>query len=205
MRADAHLAAVDGAYGEAEELEIGFVRGRFGDALHPQARRLLVVRRLADHVAEAVVDIVHGHERCGGERIVDDGVAGFVAGISEHGVEQLTVASGGRRSDRHPPPLRRRERAGLQHALQIELGIARVLRHTRAQRFDGAHDAYAAPSVCWPGRQLHGQSSSLCRASSARITSSTLRPTDRSFALTQRMMPFGSTMYVTRSAAPASG
>jgi hypothetical protein len=45
-------------------------------------------------------------------------------------------------------------------------------------------DGYAAPSVSWPGRQLQGQSSSLCSASSTRTASSTLRPTERSVALT---------------------
>ena len=152
---------------------------------------------------EAVVDVVHGHQRWR-RRVVDDGVAGFAA-HRRAWYRVVAVTGGGCRSDRHPPPLRRRERAGLHHALQIELGVARVLGQTGAQRFDGAHDAYAAPSVCWPGRQLHGQSSSLCSASSARITSSTLRPTERSLALTQRMIPFGSTMKVTRIAAPASG
>src|SRR5262245_20982434 len=42
-----------------------------------------------------------------------------------------------------------------------------------------------------PFCQLHGQSSSLCNASSTRSTSCGLRPTDRSFTDTKRMMPSG--------------
>ncbi len=49
-----------------------------------------------------------------------------------------------------------------------------------------------------PGVQLQGVSSPVCRASSTRSTSSTLRPTFRSYTLTQRMMPSGSTMKVAR-------
>ncbi|EAU69555.1 hypothetical protein STIAU_1990 [Stigmatella aurantiaca DW4/3-1] len=59
-------------------------------------------------------------------------------------------------------------------------------------------------SVSSPFCQLQGHSSSVWNASRVRTTSATLRPTDKSFTDTWRMMPWGSMMKVARSATPSS-
>src|SRR5207237_4451978 len=148
--------------------------------------------------------VLHLYQNSGSHGTIRHARINLGTGIGEHRVPQLRIARGDRRCDRHAPPLRRRQRARLQHRLQVQTNVFRRLGKLLANCVNGAH-RYAAPSVCWPGFQLHGQSSSVCSASRMRSCSSTLRPTERSVALTERMMPFGSTMYVTRSAAPAFG
>ena len=94
-----------------------------------------------------------------------------------------------------------REAGASPELIQEAVRIASLV-HAAATAADAP--AYAASLiVSSPFFQLQGQSSSVWRASSTRSVSSTFRPTDRSFTLTCRMMPSGSTMKVARRATPS--
>src|SRR5690606_31553599 len=93
-----------------------------------------------------------------------------------------------------------RERAGFPARPRVDpLGKTEAHASVRFARV-----SYATFSVSSPGFQLHGQSSSVCSASSTRSTSATLRPTFMSVTETKRMTPCGSTMNVARFATPSS-
>src|SRR5216684_6005863 len=85
--AHAHLAAVDRAHREGHQLEVG----------------------LAHHVAEAVVHVVHGHDRGGGLGVLHHRGARGGGRRGQDRVAQTPVARGDRGGGRHPPALRVRE------------------------------------------------------------------------------------------------
>jgi multidrug efflux pump subunit AcrB len=105
-----------------------------------------------------------------------------------------------------------------QHAAKVQLDVPGIFAEAVLQFFHAhtisyrnrwphghRHDVYAIFSVSLPFSQLQGHSSSVCNASSTRITSFTLRPTFRSVTITKRMTPSGSMTYVARCATPSAG
>src|SRR5665213_386486 len=63
MRLHAHAAAIDRRDGERPQLEIDAVHAGIGDRLHAQPRRQAAILLVADEMGEAVVDVVHPHQR----------------------------------------------------------------------------------------------------------------------------------------------
>ena len=142
---------------------------------------------LADDVAEPVVDVVHPHQGRRREGVLDHGLADGAPGVREDGLEQAGVARRGRRSDRDAPALPGGEAPVGEHRLEVQLDVPGEVREGLPDRLDavvGTGGRHATSSVASPFFQLQGQSSSVCRASRTRRTSSTLRPTERSLTLT---------------------
>ncbi|MCU0675990.1 MAG: hypothetical protein MUE69_24755 [Myxococcota bacterium] len=140
--AHAGFAAVDGADREAEELEGDLVARGLGDAVHAQARGELVVGfdlAAFDEVSEAVVDVVHAHERGGGLRVVGGGLADLAGGVGHHGVGEhvLTDRVGAR--ERDAPAHVLVELGVREHGLEVELEVLGGLGELLAERVDVLH------------------------------------------------------------------
>ena len=181
VRLDAETATVHRRHRDRVELEVELVDARVGDDVHAQPRRQGLVLGIADQVQEAVVHIVHPHDRRGRlgavhTRIVELGAGGRLDGTGESG-----LPDGDGASERRAPELPGREpRRALrgQHRTEVQLQVPRVVRQMIADLLEG--HGQATFRVSSPFCQLQGQSSSVCNASSTRSTSCGERPTLRS-------------------------
>src|SRR6185312_7158618 len=211
---------VDRRHREAPQLEVRLLHAGIGDDVHPQSRAQVVV--LAVEKAPATVEhVVHGHDRCGSQRRVvclgGQGVGRLGANLVEH----LRVPGSRGARQQRAPQLLLVELGRATNRAQVELEVLGVLRQRFFEVFyahlassvdlmrSGLNQAdclssSVASSVGSPLRQLQAHSSSDCRASRTRSTSSTLRPTEPAVTETNWISLLGSTRKVARSATPSA-
>ena len=128
--AHARPATIDRGDCQRIQLEVGLVDAGIADDIHPQLGRQLAVLGVLDEMHEAVVDVVHAHDRGRGAR------SGDVLGVERLPRERLDladengIAGGDCRRERNASDLSlvesRRALAG-EHRRQIQAQILGVL------------------------------------------------------------------------------
>src|SRR5580658_10204258 len=125
VASNARLASVDRADGEAHQLEVRLAGLGLADAIHAQACRLGAVALFSDHVAEAVVHVVHRHEGGGGVRVVQHRLPDLRRRVQPDGLTKRRMAGGHGARHGHPPALFVVEGTALQDGRQVELDVPR--------------------------------------------------------------------------------
>ncbi len=135
MSGDAGFTAVDGRDCQSPELEVSLLDTRLRDDVHAQAELHLCVV-ITEHVAGAVSDVVHCHDRSGTECSVEglsgQVVLGLVGDLGEHRV----VSGGCCAGEERAPQLLLVELGRAGERTEVELQVLRELRKAGAQVID---------------------------------------------------------------------
>src|SRR5690606_31925071 len=139
VRVHAHAATVDRRHRERGEFEVDLLDARPGHDVHAQAGAHRRVFLVAHEVGEAIIDVVHRHDRGRGARAVDLVGAEYLGRTFPDRVDEWRVARGDRARERDDRDLLRAEarRTGFaQHGFEVEAQVLRIVGNLCGDLFD---------------------------------------------------------------------
>ncbi len=128
MCVDAHAAAIDGRHGQRPQFKINLVNAGIADDIHAQPGWHGAVILVGCQMHEAIIDIVHAHDRCGCLCSLNDGGVNLPGSFGNKCLAHIGIARSDAAGDKQAIFLLRRQCLVACHGRKIETDILGEIR-----------------------------------------------------------------------------